>query len=258
MSENKNRENSQNLLDEFSVQQIIEMFDLMSDIIFWVKNAQGQIVYGNAYFLEHIGVQNLSQAIGCTDYDFSPPHIAKQFTVDDQKVMAGEIVNNRLEMNITQSGEMAWFTTSKRALFDRQHRAIGSYGISRHLEKTSLSLSGMDALRVPVDFIRANYMNDITLEQLADISHLSISALERRFKKHLGKTPKRFINEVRLENARRLLVETTQSVAMVANDVGFTDHSYFSKQFKLLFGQLPSALRKTHVDNSSEQSETRN
>ncbi|MBB6522548.1 AraC family transcriptional regulator [Pseudoteredinibacter isoporae] len=247
MSESENRENSLDLIDQYSVRQIIQMFDLMPDILFWVKNADGQIVYGNAYFLEHIGVQNLSQAIGCTDYDFSPPHIARQFSVDDQKVMAGEIVNNRLEMNITQTGEMAWFTTSKRPLLDSEGKAIGSYGVSRHLEKTSLSLSGMDALKIPVDFIRSNYMNEISLENLADISHLSISALERRFKKHLGKTPKRFINEVRLENARRLLVETTQSVASVANAVGFTDHSYFSKQFNGLFGQLPSALRKSHM-----------
>ena len=234
-------------INQYGVKQLIEMFDLMPDILFWVKDEKGQIVYANSYFLEHIGVPSLSHAIGCTDFDFAPAHIAKQFTVDDQKVMKGEVVNNRLEMNTAQSGDIAWFTTSKRPLVDSEGCTIGSYGISRHLEKTSLALSGMDAMKVPVDYIHKNYMNDICLSELANITHLSISALERRFKKYLAKTPKQFINEVRLEHARRLLVESNSDIATIANQSGFSDPSYFSRQFKRLFGQLPSSFRQEYI-----------
>jgi len=235
-----------NFINQFGVKQIIGMFDLMPDVIFWVKDENGCFVYANQFFLEHIGVTSLAQITGLSDIDFSPAHLAKQYSVDDQKVMLGEIVNNRLEMNNTKSGDIAWFTTSKRPLLDEQGKPIGSYGISRHLEKTSLALSGMDALKEPVAFVRKNYMQNISLEELADITHLSISALERRFKKFLGKTPKQFINEVRLENARRLLIETNIAIATIANDTGFTDHSYFSRQFQKLFKQSPSAFREEH------------
>ena len=238
-----------NFINQFSVKQIIEMFDLMPDILFWVKDEKGCFVYANKYFLEHLGVTSLAQIVGSSDYDFSVPHIAKQFEVDDQKVMHGEVVNNRLEMNHTKSGDIAWFTTSKRPLFNKEGLPIGSYGITRHLEKTSLALAGMDALKVPVDYVRKNYMNNICLEQLADITHLSISALERRFKKFLGKTPKQFINEVRLENARRLLIETNIAIATIANDTGFADHSYFSRQFQKLFEQSPSIFRQEHCSS---------
>jgi len=238
-----------NFINQFSVKQIIEMFDLMPDVIFWVKDEKGCFVYANQFFLEHIGVTSLAQIIGLSDFDFSPDHLAKQFTVDDQKVMKGEVVNNRLEMNNTKSGDIAWFTTSKRPLFDEQGKAIGSYGISRHLEKTSLVLSGMDALKEPVAYVRKNYMQNICLKELADVTHLSISALERRFKKYLGKTPKQFINEVRLENARRLLIETNIAIATIANDTGFADHSYFSRQFQKLFKQSPSAFRQEHCSS---------
>jgi AraC-like DNA-binding protein len=236
-------------INQFSVKQIIEMFDLMPDVIFWVKDENNCFVYANQFFLEHIGVSSLAQIVGLSDFDFSPVHLAKQFAVDDQKVMHGEVVNNRLEMNNSQSGDIAWFTTSKRPLFDEQDKAIGSYGISRHLGKTSLVLSGMDALKEPVAYVRKNYMNNICLKELADITYLSISALERRFKKYLGKTPKQYINEVRLENARRLLIETNVAVATIANDTGFTDHSYFSRQFQKLFNQSPSAFRQEHCAN---------
>lgn len=241
-------ENIDQFINKFSVKQIIEMFDLMHDILFWVKDKECRWVYANKNFLSHHGVNSLSQIIGCTDFDYSPEHIAKQFMVDDQKVMNGEVVNNRLEMNNEKSGDIAWFTTSKRALYDEDGTVIGSYGITRHLEKTSRTLSAMDALKVPVKYIRHNYMHDICLQQLAEISHLSISALERRFKKYLAKTPKQFINEVRLENARRLLVETNHAIAIIASETGFTDHSYFSRQFKRLFGELPSTFREAHIN----------
>lgn len=234
-------------INQFSVKQLIEMFNLMPDILFWVKDEKGCFVYANQYFIEHLGMTSLSQIIGYSDFDFSAVHIAKQFAVDDQKVMNGEIVNNRLEMNNVKSNEIAWFTTSKRPLFNEQGKAIGSYGISRHLEKTSLALSGMDALKIPVEYVRKNYMNNICLQELADITYLSISALERRFKKYLAKTPKQFINEVRLENARRLLVETNLPIAEIANQTGFTDHSYFSRKFSKFFGQLPSAFRTDYL-----------
>ena len=238
-------------INQFSVKQIIEMFDLMSDVLFWVKDENNCFVYANKYFLEHLGVTSLTQIIGLNDFDFSHAHMAKQYNVDDQKVMHGEVVNNRLEMNHTKSGDIAWFTTSKRPLFNEQGKPIGSYGVTRHLEKTSLALAGMDALKEPVDYVRKNYMQNICLKELAEITHLSISALERRFKKFLGKTPKQFINEVRLENARRLLIETNIAIATIANDTGFADHSYFSRQFQKLFDQSPSVFRKEHCSNEN-------
>jgi AraC-like DNA-binding protein len=238
-------------VNQFSVKQIIEMFDLMPDVLFWVKDEKNCFVYANQFFLEHIGVTSLVQIIGLSDFDFSPAHLAKQFSVDDQKVMHGEVVNNRLEMNNTTSGDIAWFTTSKRPLLDEQGKPIGSYGISRHLKKTSLALSGMDALKAPVAYVRKNYMKNICLKELADITHLSISALERRFKKYLRQTPKQFINEVRLENARRLLIETNIAIATIANDTGFADHSYFSRQFQKLFERSPSAFRQEHCSNNT-------
>jgi AraC-like DNA-binding protein len=243
-------------INQFSVKQIIEMFDLMPDVLFWVKDEQNCFVYANQFFLEHIGVTSLVQIIGLSDFDFSPAHLAKQFTVDDQKVMHGEVVNNRLEMNNTTSGDISWFTTSKRPLLDEQGKPIGSYGISRHLEKTSLALSGMDALKTPVAYVRKNYMQNICLKELADITHLSISALERRFKKYLRQTPTQFINEVRLENARRLLIETNIAIATIANDTGFADHSYFSRQFQKLFDRSPSAFRQEHWSNQTLNNNT--
>lgn len=231
------------LLNKVSVQQVLTMFDMLPDIIFWIKDAKSRVVYANQMFVENLGYSSLEQVLGKSDKELSPNYIAKQFIADDQKVLLGETVTDRLEMNINKSGELAWFSTSKRPLLDDTNVIIGSYGVTRHLQKTVKTLSGIDELKVPVQYIRENFHNELSIEELAQVAHLSISALERRFKKHLAKTPKEFIRQIRLENARRLLVETKLPIAQVAYQSGFSDHSYFSRHFKMMFDELPSQLR---------------
>jgi len=233
-------------LKQAGIQQIIAMFDLVTDILFWIKDAESRIVYCNKFYLDQIGASSLSQVVGKDDYAFGPAHIARQFIVDDKQVMSGNEVHERLEMNTLRSGEVAWFTTSKRPLFNLEGSVVGSYGTSRHLGKITQLSSAFNALKLPTDYIRAHFADDISMATLASISSLSVSALERRFKKYMAKTPKQFINEVRLENARRMLVETPLPIATIASESGFPDHSYFSRKFGELFGERPSVFRKIH------------
>ena len=211
--------------------------------LFWVKDNRSRFVYCNQQFLAHLGCRTADQVLNKTDYDFVPSHIAHQFITDDKLVMGGHLVTDRLELNHSYSGELGWFSTSKRVLNDENGEVIGTYGITRHLQKTSKALLNVDAVEVPVKYIRKNYNKAISVEKLAQLSHLSVSALERRFKKYLAKTPIQFINEVRLENARRMLVETQQPIGDIAYQCGFAEPSYFAKQFNRLFGELPSQLR---------------
>jgi PAS domain S-box-containing protein len=233
-------------LDTLPMAHLLEAYDLLPDILFWIKDTNSKVIYANQCFLDHVGVASLEQAIGLTDLDFAPKHLAKQFMMDDQRVLKGESVTDRLEMNMPDSGEICWFTTSKRPLRDDGGQIIGTYGMSRHMEKTAIVLNVMSALKTPVSYIRHNYMQKISLTKLADISYLSISALERRFKKFLDKTPQQYITQVRLENARRMLVETTLPISVIAGETGFGDPSYFSHKFYQQYAELPSEFRAKH------------
>ncbi|MDN3637814.1 helix-turn-helix domain-containing protein [Simiduia curdlanivorans] len=235
-----------NLLDLLGARQLADLFSLLPDILFWIKRRNGQIAYGNAEFLALIGVDNLQDAIGLTDFDFAPRYLARQYIADDERVMSGQNVTDRLELNHAAKGGLAWFSTTKRCLKASDGEVLGTYGVSRHLEKTSVALNAMQALKTPVDFIQQHFSQDICLAELAASTHLSISALERRFKKYLNKTPKQYIHQVRLEHARKLLAETTLPIAQVASESGFTDHSYFSRLFYRQFQELPSVFRINH------------
>lgn len=243
----KNLHPDADLLDKIGTQRLISLFSLLPDILFWVKRSNGQIAYGNPEFLSHIGVSCQSKAVGLTDFDFAPAYLAKQYIADDERVMAGKDVTDRLELNQGADGGLGWFSTSKRCIVDDDGLVLGTYGVSRHLEKTSLALGAMQALKAPVDFIQKNFAHDICLTELAASTHLSISALERRFKKYLNKTPKQYIHQVRLEHARKLLAQTNMPIALVASESGFADHSYFSRLFFREFSELPSNFRKSHL-----------
>lgn len=225
----------------------------MPDIIFWIKDKEGHFVHVNQQFAENVGQKSAIYLIGKTDFDFAPKHIAKQFTADDKRVMQGGAVSDRLELNLTPEGEMSWYTTSKRPIYaDDGREIIGSYGITHRLEKVANTLSDIENLSAPIKYIKNNFHKDIKVHDLADIAHLSVSALERRFRKYLQKTPKQFINQVRLEHARRLLIESQLSISEISYQSGFSEPSYFAKQFKLQFDELPSETRAQHIQSQTD------
>lgn len=235
--------NAQQFMQQIGVQHILDMFDLLPDIIFWIKDKDSRLMYVNQQFVENVGKRSTTQLIGKTDYDCAPKHIAQQFITDDKRVMNGELVTNRLELNLDIKGGISWYSTSKRPICNSEGQIIGSYGVTHRLEKTANTLSDIENLSAPIKYIRENFHKEIKIKALADIAHLSVSALERRFKKYLSKTPKQFINQMRLEHSRRLLIETNIPISEVAYQSGFTEPSYFSKQFKQLFDELPSEVR---------------
>lgn len=235
---------STELLAQVGAQQLMDMFSLLTDVLFWVKTRSGRIAFANHAFLAHFGLTSLAQAQRSTDYDFAPRHLARQYLADDARVMQGQDVTERLELNQSATGQLGWFSTTKRCLRNSQGEVLGSYGVARHLDKTALALDALQALKTPVDYIRQHFREDICLRELAGRSHLSLSALERRFKKYLRQTPKQFIHQIRLEHARSLLEHTQLPIATVAAEVGFHDHSYFSRLFKRHFDALPSEFRQ--------------
>lgn len=73
---------------------------------------------------------------------------------------------------------------------------------------------------------------------------LSLRQLERLFRKHRGQTPHRFYLELRLRRARQLVEQTGHSIHEVSVATGFLSQSHFTRCYRELFGQTPSADRR--------------
>jgi len=232
-------------------EQNFAMLDLIPDTHAWIKNAQGRFVYGNRLFFERFGFSTLQGLLGKCDYDIAPESLAAKYCSDDAHVLNGSVVNDRLELIIGahQSGD--WFLTSKWPIYDFRDCIIGSFGISRHLNKTEGTAIPFRELRAPIDYICQHFGSKLSVDSLADACNISVSALERRFKKHLNKTPHQYINEVRLDNARQILLETDKSVGTIAMETGFADHSHFTRAYTRKFGVTPRAERQGRTENQT-------
>ncbi len=93
------------------------------------------------------------------------------------------------------------------------------------------------------DVVDANFRENLSMEELAKLSNMSISTFKRKFKNLIGEPPGSYIRKKRLEWALSMLKNSTVSVSDIAFDAGFEDPNYFSKVFSKHFGLSPSRYR---------------
>lgn len=92
-------------------------------------------------------------------------------------------------------------------------------------------------------YIRFHYKESITISELAEKYHFNHSYLTRVFKKQKGQSPLKLINELRINDAKKLLETTSLSIREISSMLGFTDQHYFSRIFRELTGQTAKEYR---------------
>lgn len=95
-----------------------------------------------------------------------------------------------------------------------------------------------------VDFLELNYMKRISQQECADYFHINKDYLSRAFKKHTGIGMAKYLNNIRIRKAKELLRSTELQIQEIADQVGYFDAKYFSRQFKLATGMTPASYRQ--------------
>lgn len=99
-------------------------------------------------------------------------------------------------------------------------------------------------MEVIYNYILENFSKDISLDDVALSINLSKTAFCNYFKKKTGKTFSAFLNEIRINKACMLLVETDSSIAEICFNCGFNSLSYFNKVFQKTRGMSPLTYKK--------------
>ncbi|WP_426278346.1 AraC family transcriptional regulator [Chryseobacterium sp. S-02] len=94
------------------------------------------------------------------------------------------------------------------------------------------------------NFVKDNFKEQITLEQISDLASMKVPSFCRYFKKITNKTFTQFVNEYRITHSLKLLAEQPLSITEVCFESGFNNFSYFNKTFKEYTGKSPSQYRK--------------
>jgi len=146
--------------------------------------------------------------------------------------------------------ELRWLCTQLLA----EYQAHEVSPLAQTLTKAFLYLverAWESALAVPHDvvdsaaqYLYANYARELSLPELANVVHVSQTHLIHLFTARLGISPMRYLRQVRLEHAKRLLATTTLPVNEIAALVGFSDPLYFRRLLKRATGTTATAFRQ--------------
>ena len=94
-----------------------------------------------------------------------------------------------------------------------------------------------------MEYVRANYDKKLSLDEIARNAFLSKAYLSSIFKEEIGESLTNYINRVRIEKSKVLLLDKEVSLIDIANLCGFEDQSYFTRVFKKMVGISPKKYR---------------
>ncbi|MBT3194263.1 MAG: AraC family transcriptional regulator [Verrucomicrobia bacterium] len=225
--------------------QLQQLFDHLPEVYFVVKNCEGRVVMANEVAVRLCGFSRESEMIGKTDYDIFARDRADIYVRDDRHVFeTGESIVDRVEMAPDPSNSINWFVTTKIPLYAEEGSIIGLACIARNMTGAYEKLRPYTEMNQVLEYVRENHAQSMRIEDLANLVHLSPSQFERRFRKVFHITPTRHILNVRLRAACNRLTSTNDTIAAIAQSVGFYDQSHFSRNFKKVMGVAPGEYRQ--------------
>lgn len=232
-------------LSELSNEGIfVEIFDLLPDIYFYIKDSDCRWVLCNQASQRLFNFRNQSDVYGATESDIFPPSIAEAINRDDREVIDNNRrIINRVELIVGEEGYLTWVSTNKIPLMDKDASVAGLMGTSRILGQSDQLPEGYQKFRDVIDFIKSHISDKIDIGDLAEISNLSNSQFRKRFRQQFRYSPREFILRVRLQSASKMLIQSGEPIINIVLKCGFTDQSYFTRQFSKFFQLSPKKYR---------------
>lgn len=226
-----------------SYEQVQTLGDIMSILTVGRKNQLRQLV-------EMLDLKGLMEFVSETFQD-------SYDQVVDAPALAYQLPHRLLELTADAAAEYYLSDGSLSALLGLWRQRIDDCldleklkqltmaGIQELCEQCRKQLSGGRSPSVikAKAYINEHYREKIYLTVLAEHVHLNHQYLSVLFKKETGVSISDYIADVRMEHARFLLRNTTDSVQAISEAVGYPDPQYFSRRFKRTVGQSPQAYR---------------
>lgn len=124
------------------------------------------------------------------------------------------------------------------------HEIRRAYESMRYFEGSTDKHSDETVLQIQL-WLQDNYQQEIKFAELAEHFDMSVRSMNRRFKLATGKTPLRYLQDIRMGIARDLLKTSNLSISEIAYSVGYQDLGHFSALFKKSFSATPHDYRTT-------------
>ncbi|WP_181714054.1 AraC family transcriptional regulator, partial [Xanthomonas oryzae] len=217
------------------------LFNAVPDVLFFVKDREGRYTHVNQTMLRRLGLKSRKDLIGKRVAEVYPSGLGANYANQDEQVLAGEVIDNLLELHLFANREPGWCLTCKRPLVVNG-KVQGIIGISRDLGPQDGHESQYEKLRLALAYLNANYAQNVRMQALVEITGFSMSKLQRSFRKVFQLTPQQVLAKLRLQMAMHLL-HGNKSLTEIGHACGFSDQSAFARQFKQAVGMTPRDYR---------------
>lgn len=101
-----------------------------------------------------------------------------------------------------------------------------------------------DRIQTALAFAKRNLAQRLSVEDLAEVAHLSPRQFSRAFQAETGQSPAKAVEHLRLEAARAMMEDSNHSIDVVAQQTGFGDRDRMRRAFLRAFGQPPQVIRR--------------
>lgn len=133
-------------------------------------------------------------------------------------------------------------------LLSNQIEAIALYTLCNSKSSQKAQNEIPENMQYLVRYMQRHYMDNLTLDFLSSFSNISKYHLCRIFKLSLGFSPNEYLIQLRIENAKTLLQNTSLSASKIGALVGIDDENYFYRIFKKKTGLSPNNYRNTLIN----------
>lgn len=151
----------------------------------------------------------------------------------EMMISCGYVEEEVLLKGIEQIRETEVYGQIKTVIMDLLHRGTQA---QKREEKKQYS----DTITRAVEYVKKNYMSDISLEKCADVVGCSYTSLSKEFKKETGMRFVEFLNHQRVNKAKSLLIRNDIAMKEIVEMAGFRNYNYFFKVFKEMVGVTPN------------------
>ncbi|MGG4146489.1 AraC family transcriptional regulator [Paenibacillus algorifonticola] len=119
--------------------------------------------------------------------------------------------------------------------------------VSREAELVNISPIKLTLAKKIENYLVANFRQPVEIDDLADLISRSHNYTSSIFKNVTGQSPIQFMHQLRIAEARRLLLHTDMGLSDISQYLGYYDTSYFYRMFKKIMGTTPTEFRARNV-----------
>ena len=185
------------------------------------------------------GVKLLGEILGFIFLSYPDQFKYIQYRILELAILLSRMENKSYGVSNFYSFASRHFIKSIESAQNQEELIDAIYLMTQHLADEAFSFQGIrhsSALKKADRFIQNNLSRKLSLEEISEISGLSAPYFSTIFKKEMGENLSSYLNRLRVEKARVMLVQTSFSLRKIAGSCGFEDQGWFSKIFRSYTG----------------------